>query len=381
MPSWTASCRWSSAPPLRSIWRLARIAPARARASSRCVSPSRARPAIRTRSSCPARRSAPARWPSGSRSRSQPESLRDGLRTAAGAGRAGEQHSRSRVGLSSFTSVILALSTLQGPGTRLTYRIRVIEPAAVAPRVVASGAVSGPLDSDMRLILRTDTAEVEALFQVTAFGDTVTVGGEFLTRRMVGRSRRGLPLWEEDTYRRLVRMRWSDTARIHPFGTSLAPAVAPRALWVELILERHFAGGEGRATEQFELLDSTRNLSIEAVVRPRRARIILNLVRGDTVSGPRPMDIVLEEPPRVVQLVLKGRATTLVVSLTRPEPARSMRDRALALDAGIVCLRVSQPGVLQPFGTICGRLNNVARQLPLPTGDTLAATFAWPGPR
>jgi len=58
-----------------------------------------------------------------------------------------------------------------------------------------------------------------------------------------------------------------------------------------------------------------------------------------------------------------------------------MRDRALALDADIVCLRVSQPAVLQPFGTICGRLNNVARQLPLPSGDTLAATFAWPGAR
>ncbi len=273
------------------------------------------------------------------------------------------------------------IAALQGPGTRLTYRIRVIEPAAVTPRILASGAVSGPLDSDMRLTLRTDTAEVEALFQVTAFGDTVTVAGEFLTRRLVGRSRRGLPLWEEDTYRRLVRMTWSDTARIYPFGTSLAPAVARRALWVELILERHFAGGEARAGEQFELLDSTRDLSIEAVVRPRRARIILNLVRGDTVSGPRPMDLVLEEPARVVQLVLKGRPTTLVVSLTRPDPARSARARALALDADIVCLRVSQPAVLQPLGTICGRLNNIARQLPLPTGDTLAATFAWPGPR
>ncbi len=273
------------------------------------------------------------------------------------------------------------IAALQGPGTRLTYRIRVIEPAAVTPRILASGAVSGPLDSDMRLTLRTDTAEVEALFQVTAFGDTVTVAGEFLTRRLVGQSRRGLPLWEEDTYRRLVRMRWSDTARIYPFGTSLAPAVARRAPWVELILERHFAGGEARAGEQFELRDSTRDLSIEAVVRPRRARIILNLVRGDTVSGPRPMDLVLEEPARVVQLVLKGRPTTLVVSLTRPDPARSARARALALDADIVCLRVSQPAVLQPLGTICGRLNNIARQLPLPTGDTLAATFAWPGPR
>ena len=283
------------------------------------------------------------------------------------------------MGLLSFSSVILALTALQGPGTRLTYRVRVIEPA-VAPRVLASGAVSGPMDSDMRLTLRTDTAEVEALFEVTpTVGDTVTLGAEFYTRRQVGRSRRGLPLWEEDTYRRVVRFAWSDTARVYPFG--VGPGPSARALRVELILEREFAGGEARAGERFELLDSTRDVRIEAVVRPRRARIILNLVRGDTVSGPRPMDLVLEEPPRVVQLVLKGRPTTLVVSLTRPDTPRSMRDRALALDADIVCLQVSQPAVLQPFGTICGRLNNVARRLPLPTGDTLAATFAWPGAR
>ncbi len=127
------------------------------------------------------------------------------------------------------------------------------------------------------------------------------------------------------------------------------------------------------------MVDSTRDFRLEAVVRPRRARVILNLVRGDTVSAPRPIDLIPEEPPRVVRLVLKGRATTLVVSLTRPDPARSARDRALALDADIVCLRVARPDVTQPLGTLCGRLNNVARQLPLPTGDTLAATFAWPG--
>jgi hypothetical protein len=82
-----------------------------------------------------------------------------------------------------------------------------------------------------------------------------------------------------------------------------------------------------------------------------------------------------------VQLVLQGRATTLVVSLTRPDPAMSARDRALALDAEVVCLRVAPPDSQEPLGKICGRLNNVARQLPLPSGDTLAATFAWPGPR
>lgn len=280
------------------------------------------------------------------------------------------------MGLSSFSSLLLAVASLQGPGTRLTYRVRVIEPAAVAPRILASGAVSGPLDNEMRLTLRTDTAEVEALFHLTPFGDTVSLGADFFTRRFVGRSRRGLPLWEEDTYRRLARLAWSDTARIYPFGESRRGG-----MWIELILERQFAGGEGRAGEQFDLVDSTRDLRIEAVVRPRRARVILNLVRGDTVSGPRPIDLVLEEPPRVIQLVLMGRATTLVVSVTRPEPPRSSRDRALGLDADVLCLRVAPPDAPEPFGTVCGRLNNVARQLALPTGDTLAATFAWPGAR
>lgn len=284
------------------------------------------------------------------------------------------------MGLSSFSSLLLVVASLQAPGTRLTYRIRVIEPAAVAPRILASGAVSGPLDNEMRLLVRTDTAQVEALFHLSPLGDTVSLSAEFYTRRLVGRSRRGLPLWEEDNYRRVVRLAWSDTARMYPFGGSGGQGAA-RSARVELILERQFAGGEGRPAELFEHVDSSRDVRIEAVVRPRRARVILNLVRGDTVSGPRPMDLVLDEPPRVVQLVLRGRATTLVVSVERPNPTGAARDRALALDAEVLCLRVAPPDTPQPVGTVCGKLNNVARLLPLPTGDTLAATFAWPGAR
>ncbi len=287
-----------------------------------------------------------------------------------------------------FSSILLTLATLQSPGTRLTYRVRVLEHAAVAPRLLASGAVSGSFDTDMRLILRTDTAEVEAVFQVTPTGDTVNLGAEFFTRRRVGRSRRGLPLWEEDTYRRVVRLAWSDTARIYPFGapsSSRGNGKDVRRMWVELILERLFTGGVGRPAEEFSLVDTTRVFRLETVVRPRRARVVLNLVRGDTVSAPRGIDLVPDEPPRIVQLVLGGRATTLVVALARPDPPRNERDRALALDADIVCLRVSAspPDDPEPelLGQVCGRLNNVARQLPLHTGDTLTATFAWPGAR
>ena len=282
-----------------------------------------------------------------------------------------------------FSSAVLGAIVTQGPGTRLSYRVRIIEPSAVAPRVLASGSVSGPLDTDMRLTLHSDTAEVAALVQVTPSGgsDTLNLRVSFFTKRLVGRSRRGLPLWEEDSYQRITRLAWSDTTRIYPFGAPRTATAGRGPAWIELVLERTFAGGEARPAEEIDLADSTRDLRLEAVVRPRRARVTLNLVRGDTVSGPRPMDLVPDEPARVVQLVLGRRATTLEVSLHRPDGARTPRERALALDIDVVCLRVSAPADTVPFGVICGRLNNVARQLPLPSGDTLAATFNWPGPR
>src|SRR3989441_2880761 len=158
----------------------------------------------------------------------------------------------------------------QGPGTRLTYRIRVIEPAAVAPRILASGAVSGPLDTDMRLTLRSDSVEVEALFQVTPIGDTVNLGAEFFTRRRVGRSRRGLPVWEDDTYRRVVRLAWNDTARGYPFGSGRRDTAPRKRPWVWLSPERAFASGEARPAEEFDVVDTTRDFRLEAGVRPPR---------------------------------------------------------------------------------------------------------------
>jgi hypothetical protein len=281
---------------------------------------------------------------------------------------------------SSVFAIILYAGILQaqGPGTRLTYRVRVLERGAdstAAPRVLGGGAVSGSLDTDMRLTLRSDSVEVEALVEIAPSRDTVSLGAEFFTRRRLGRSRRGLPLWEQDTYRRSVRMAWGDTARIDPFGRSRGP------IWIELTLERGFAGGEGRPSEQLQLGDSAHDVRVEAVLRPRRARVILNLVRGDTVSGPRGMDLVPGDESRIVQLVRAGRATTLDVRLERPDPPRTIRERVLATESEVVCLRVSAAAATQPIGRVCGTLDNVGRRLPLPTGDTLVATFAWPGPR
>ena len=270
------------------------------------------------------------------------------------------------------------LTALQGPGTRVTYRVRVVEDGA---RELARGSVSGPAGTDLRFTLRADSVEIEALFQIVPGGDTVTVAAEFFTKRRLGRSRRGLALWEHDSYRRAVRLAWGDTARVRLFGRP-RPTAPPRAgLWVEIALERGFAGGEARPAEELQVADAETDIRVEAVVRPRRARVILNLVRGDTVSGPRGFDLVPEAPARRVQLALAGRRTSLEIALARPEPSSSARDRVLALDADVVCLRVVATDATLPVGVLCGRLGDVARRLPLPGGDTLVATFAWPGGR
>ncbi len=208
----------------------------------------------------------------------------------------------------------------QAPGFRMTYGVRVLARADGDVQPVASGSVSGPQDTDLRLALHSDSADVEALLDVV-----------------------------------------------------------PE---LEITVTREFVGGETRPVESFTALDSAVDVAIEAVVRPRRAAVRLTLERGDSTSAPQLLDMVPEAAARRVTFVL-GRRTrrTLEVTLTRPDPPVSGRDRALALDADVVCLRVADPATPVPAWVRCGRLNNVARRIPLSERDTLVATFAWPAAR
>jgi hypothetical protein len=115
--------------------------------------------------------------------------------------------------------------------------------------------------------------------------------------------------------------------------------------------------------------------------------VTLTLARNGALSVPRSYDLVPDAPSHSVQLHSGETTRALVIALERPEPPRAERDRALALDADVVCLRVLPAGgagngaSADPARELCGRLNNVARRLVLSGGDTLVATFAWPGAR
>jgi hypothetical protein len=277
-------------------------------------------------------------------------------------------------------ALVAAPSVGQAPGFRLTYGVRVVQRDAGETRLLAAGTVTGPQETDLRLSLRTDTAEVEALLEVFPEPDTANLAGAFFGRRRAGRSRRGLPLWEVDSYRRATRLAWGATTRLYPFGR--AHEGQRHALWVEIAVSREFVGGQTRPTEAIAVADSSVTLTLEAVVHPRRALVRLTLMRGDIASAPKLLDMVPDATGRPVTFVVgPGQSRTVEVALTLPAPPRAGRDSALATDADVVCLRVLDPASTEPARSRCGRLNNVARQIPLSDRDTLVATFAWPAAR
>src|SRR5256885_118394 len=166
-----------------------------------------------------------------------------------------------------------------------------------------------------------------------------------------------------------------------PGGAGPPPGPGRPPLWVEITVGRQFAAGETRASEEVTIVDSAVAFDAQAVIPPRRVTVRMSLVRGDTASSLRAVDFVPEAPARRVRFVLGGETFDFDVTLERPEPPRTGRDSALAVDADVVCLRLRVPGSSTPARVRCGRLDNVARRLALIEGDTLVATFAWPAVR
>jgi len=267
----------------------------------------------------------------------------------------------------------------QAPSYRVTYHLRVVERAAGETRLLASAAVSGPPETDLRLALQARATELHGLLGTLPEPDTVSLGGVFFTRRLVGRSRRGLPLWEEDSYRRWSRIPWGETTVLYPFGP---PAVGQRrVLWVEITVSRGFAAGETRASEEVTVMDSAVGFTAQAVIPPRRVMVRMTLVRGDTASSQRAVDLVPETTGRRVSFRLGSEKLDFDVALERPEPPRTGRDSALAIAMDVVCLRVIAPESPETARVRCGLLDNIARRVALVGGDTLMATFAWPPAR
>src|SRR5713226_8640645 len=181
---------------------------------------------------CPALASAAAPSHSPSPWGSPPGPRRDGSPIGAGAGRAGPR-SRRRVRTwwrsSLSAAAVVAAAAAQAPNYRVTYRLRVVGRVGSDTGVLATGIVSGPPETKLRLSLRASGAELWGLLETLPEPDTVGLAALFFGRRQAGRSRRGLPVWEEDSYRRWSRLPWAARRACIPSGPpDAARRPAPR---------------------------------------------------------------------------------------------------------------------------------------------------------
>ncbi|HXQ29872.1 MAG TPA: hypothetical protein VN848_11480 [Gemmatimonadales bacterium] len=273
-------------------------------------------------------------------------------------------------------AMVAATALAQAPGFRVAYTVRVFARSGGHTRFVAAGSVSGPEATELRLSVRTDTAVLEGIVGATSDEDTVALTGAFVTRRRAGHSRRGLPIWEEEAYRRAVRVPWGRSVRLYPFGPGSEGA---DAVWLTLVATRAYVGGETSPEESYETADSSVAIAVEAVLPPRRAQVRMMLVRGDSTSAPEVLDLAVDGPSSRVRFVLgRGAARALDVRLARGSAVPTLADSVLDLDVDRVCLRVTDPASAVPASTVCGRLNTVAHRLPVSARDTLVAVFAWP---
>src|SRR2546429_3051977 len=95
------------------------------------------------------------------------------------------------LGMSAWVGVSAAS---QAPNYRVTYHLRVVERRAGETRLLASAAVSGPPETDMRLALRAGATELQGLLGTLPEPDTVNLAGLFFSRRQVGRDRKSTRL-------------------------------------------------------------------------------------------------------------------------------------------------------------------------------------------
>src|SRR5437870_13001538 len=133
-------------------------------------------------------------WRCGWRRASSPAGRRAGWVISVGAG-LGRNQSRPLVRRSwCASSVVAALGigvslgvAAQAPNYRLTYHLRVVERAAGETRLLASAAVSGPRETDLRLALRARATELQGLLGTLPEPDTVQLVGLCFSRRQGGR--------------------------------------------------------------------------------------------------------------------------------------------------------------------------------------------------
>lgn len=109
--------------------------------------------------------------------------------------------------------LLFLTTTLTAQGIR--YDVRCTEESEGKTRVVYQASVAGARDFDV--VLSDEKFSLKAVFVAEGNGP-LDLRARIETRRAAGTSKRGLPLWEEDTQHHRFRVRLGQTIELLPFG-------------------------------------------------------------------------------------------------------------------------------------------------------------------
>jgi len=190
---------------------------------------------------------------------------------------------------------------------RIRFQIDMVEKNAGATRPISSAVVEGPPGLDFNITLHTLRYDLEAKFLTDMAGkNALNVRANLLTRRMLGNSQKGLPMYEEDRRGQTLEVAFDEQMVLFPFGQvgedNLEIDIAP-----VLSTNDVYAPSGAKAPLQITFLRKVEGvIHIEAMKTPHRFQVAAALVEDGREIARGTSEVVLQQKQELALTPVDG---------------------------------------------------------------------------
>jgi hypothetical protein len=123
-----------------------------------------------------------------------------------------------RLLVSAAIAILLVGAAHAGAPDRIRFLVTTIEESGTTRNTLSEASVDGPPGTDFTIRIESEPLRMVASFRTDLAGEGLRVRARLETRRLYGRSERGLPLYEEDRQRHRLRLGFHEELVLLPFG-------------------------------------------------------------------------------------------------------------------------------------------------------------------
>ena len=213
-----------------------------------------------------------------------------------------------------------ALALAAAPASSSTaaarFEIRAVATSDGARTLLSAATVTTPASSEIRVTAEDGPYRIAARFVTRADGDAVHIAARVETRRLAGRSARGLDLFEEDVRTEAARLSGDggEALAVFPFGRGADGEV----LSIEVVPV--LVAGAALAAPEIRIDAPGRWIRVEAETVPEAFAVEAEVVSGERVVASGAARAHLGEPARVALAGESGAAAALALTVDRYVP-------------------------------------------------------------